>query len=79
MLGENHSLRAEFPEYLSTISDLIASDENFAEQVKKYDSLDKEIRVLELNGAPIGDQAMNQLKLDRAELKDWLFLQLNKA
>ncbi|MCE0559274.1 YdcH family protein [Motilimonas sp. E26] len=79
MLGENHSLRAEFPEHLSTISDLIASDENFAEQVKKYDSLDKEIRVLELNGAPIGDQAMNQLKLDRTELKDWLFLQLNKA
>jgi hypothetical protein len=72
MLGENHSLTHEFPEHLDTIAKLSENDMSFAENVRNYNALDKEIRVLELRGNPIDDQAMNALKHNRAELKDWL-------
>ncbi len=72
MLGENHSLTHEFPEHLDTITQLAESDSSFAENVRNYNALDKEIRVLELQGSPIDDREMNVLKLNRAELKDWL-------
>ncbi|EHH1030569.1 YdcH family protein [Vibrio parahaemolyticus] len=72
MLGENHSLTHEFPEHLDTITQLSQNDASFAETVKNYNALDKEIRVLELQGSPIDDHAMNVLKHNRAELKDWL-------
>ncbi|WMN89201.1 YdcH family protein [Vibrio parahaemolyticus] len=72
MLGENHSLTHEFPEHLDTISHLSANDASFAENVRNYNALDKEIRVLELQGNPIDDHEMNMLKHNRAELKDWL-------
>ncbi|MDV6252349.1 YdcH family protein [Vibrio sp. EA2] len=72
MLGENHSLINEFPDHSDTISHLSANDASFAENVKNYNALDKEIRVLELQGNPIDDHEMNMLKHNRAELKDWL-------
>ncbi|CAH0534297.1 hypothetical protein VST7929_02213 [Vibrio stylophorae] len=53
------------------------NDNEFADQVKQYNALDKEIRVLELNGAPISDHSMLQLKHDRAQLKDWLHARIN--
>ena len=52
MLGENHSLVNEFPEYQDIISELTESDEVFAKETKHYNALDAEIRKLELNGAP---------------------------
>lgn len=73
MLGEIHSLVNDFPQYQERISRLIESDATFASDNKRYTALDKEIRTLELNGAPIEDESMHQLKLDRAELKDFLF------
>lgn len=73
MLGENHSLIHEFPEFKDVIVTLSQSNESFAKQTKKYNVLDKEIRKLELNGAPIDDDAMHQLKHDRALLKDYLY------
>lgn len=73
MLGENHSLIKEFPEYQDIIAMLTESDEVFAKDTKHYNALDKEIRTLELNGAPIDDEAMHQLKHERAILKDALY------
>jgi uncharacterized protein YdcH (DUF465 family) len=52
MLGENHSLVNEFPEYQDIIAELTESDEVFAKETKHYNALDAEIRKLELNGAP---------------------------
>ena len=79
MLGENHSLVNEFPEYQDTIARLAQSNEVFAKDAKRYNDLDKEIRELELNGAPIDDDAMHQLKNERAELKDALYQRLVEA
>jgi uncharacterized protein YdcH (DUF465 family) len=76
MLGENHSLNNDFPEYKDTISALSKSDEKFAEKAKQYNQLDKEIRVLELKDAPIDDETMHQMKHDRAMLKDLLYQRL---
>jgi uncharacterized protein YdcH (DUF465 family) len=76
MLGEDHSLANEFPDYLDTIKGLVSNDAEFAKETKRYNALDKEIRVLELQGGPIEDEAMVQLKLQRAELKDALYQRL---
>lgn len=47
MLGENHSLINDFPDYQDLILKLTESDDGFAQDNKKYSSLDKEIRTLE--------------------------------
>ena len=73
MLGENHSLQNDFPEHKDRIAHLVNSDEGFANDTKKYNELDKEIRVLELADSPIDDDAMHQMKHDRAVLKDLLY------
>ncbi|GAK84892.1 hypothetical protein JCM19238_2472 [Vibrio ponticus] len=78
MLGENHSLLHEFPEHGEVINQLTKSDMSFGDDVKEYNSLDKEIRVLELRGAPIDDAEMNKLKHSRAVLKDSLYQRINK-
>ncbi|PID43079.1 MAG: hypothetical protein CSB48_07215 [Proteobacteria bacterium] len=79
MLGEDHSLTHDFPEYKSTIARLIDSDETFASECKRYNAIDEEIRELELNSAPIDDTEMHQLKHQRAELKDMLYQKLVAA
>ncbi|MCL1056788.1 YdcH family protein [Shewanella gelidimarina] len=77
MLGEDHSLLHEFPEHQAIIMERCKSDAAFNKDAKHYNALDKEIRVLELNGAPIDDESMHQLKHDRAELKDSLYMRLS--
>jgi len=79
MLGEDHSAINEFPEYKETLEKLSKEDKNFAEKVKQYDAIDREIRKLELAGSPISDEAMHQKKHDRSVLKDELNEQLQKA
>lgn len=73
MLGEEHSLIHDFPELEDTIVRLIGSDKKFTEDNKSYNVLDKEIRELELNDAPIQDDAMHKLKHERSILKDSLY------
>lgn len=77
MLGEDHSLLNEFPEYKERINQLNESDATFAEQANKYNELDAKIRNLELDNAPIGDDSMHQLKHERAQLKDILYRKLS--
>ncbi len=77
MLGENHSLLHEFPEHEEIIHKLTQSDVAFANDAKDYNSLDKEIRVLELRGSPIDDAEMAKLKHTRAVLKDSLYQRIN--
>lgn len=72
MLGENHSLLSEFPEFKELILTLVKDDDSFKSKMKLYDEIDKEIRVLELNGAPINDDEMHTLKVKRSQMKDEL-------
>lgn len=73
MLGEKHSLLNDFPSLKNTIEVLLKNDASFAEENKRYNALDKEIRELELQDDPISDEAMHQLKHNRAVLKDDLY------
>ena len=79
MLGEIHSLANDFPEMEDVIAQLIETDQGFAQLNKRYNTLDAEIRKLELKDAPISDEAMHELKHDRAELKDSLYRALVAA
>ncbi len=79
MLGEVHSLLNDFPEHTQVINRLNENDTGFAEDNKRYTALDKEIRTLELRGAPIDDHEMHKLKHDRAELKDALYQRILAA
>lgn len=76
MLGENHSLVNDFPTYKEKIATLNELDALFAQDAKKYHLLDNEIRKLELRNAPIEDDPLHQMKLDRAALKDALYQRL---
>ena len=73
MLGEDHSLILEFPDYRELITKLSQDDRTFADDAASYNALDAEIRKLELKNAPIDDDAMRQLKVKRAELKDSIY------
>ncbi|KOO12040.1 hypothetical protein AKJ18_26015 [Vibrio xuii] len=79
MLGEDHSLLSEFPEYKDTITALSQSDEAFLADMKQYDLLDQEIRKLELRDSPVSDEEMLKMKQDRAAMKDDLHIKITKA
>ncbi len=79
MLGEDHSLLSEFPEYKDTITALAKSDETFLDEMKQYDLLDKEIRKLELRDSPISDEEMHKMKQNRAAMKDELHVRIQSA
>ncbi|MCG9595193.1 YdcH family protein [Vibrio sp. Isolate25] len=79
MLGEDHSLLNEFPQYKETIRALAKMDENFLAAMKSYDSLDKEIRKLEMMDSPVSDEEMHKMKHDRAVMKDQLHKRLISA
>lgn len=79
MLGEDHSLVHEFPQFKDLIERLDHEDSKFAHNNKRYTTLDREIRKLELKGSPIEDESMHQLKHDRSVLKDALYQYLIAA
>ena len=76
MLGEDHSLINDFPDYKDKIAELNGNDPVFAKDAKRYHQLDQEIRKLEINNSPIEDIALHQLKHNRAVLKDLLYQRL---
>lgn len=76
MLGEDHSLLSEFPQFKELILRLISSNHSFAQEAKRYDELDSDIRKLELKNSPVSDSVMLEMKKERATLKDDLYRQL---
>ncbi|MFI3246576.1 MAG: DUF465 domain-containing protein [Ferrimonas sp.] len=76
MLGEIHSLLHDFPEHRDAIVARLERDPAFAEDNRRYNELDKQIRELELADSPIGDDDMQDLKHQRSELKDLLYQRL---
>ncbi|MCB1877164.1 MAG: DUF465 domain-containing protein [Chromatiales bacterium] len=78
MLGENHDLIHEFPEYESKIRELVANDSQFADLMKRYDALDARVRELEEQAQPVADETMEDLKKERLMLKDELYTMLRQ-
>ena len=78
MLGENHSIHHEFPQQHDLIDRLVAEDLHFKKIVEEYNSLDKEIRGIEMRDSPIDDVTFNQMKKQRGQLKDEVYQILRK-
>lgn len=78
MLGENHSIHHEFSQYHDLIDNLMKEDFHFKKLVDEYNQLDKEIRVIEVNGAQIEDLTFEQMKKRRIQLKDEVFAILQR-
>ena len=73
MLGEFHDILHEFPEYRSKIRELMASNREFAGMLREHDIIDAKIRDLELHDQPVADEYMEDLKKQRALMKDRLY------
>ncbi|TKB44711.1 YdcH family protein [Thalassotalea mangrovi] len=73
---ENHALDIDFPEYAEKIQSLKATDTSFKSQSDEYHQLDKKIRTLEENNVPTDDEHFNEMKMQRAALKDILYARL---
>ena len=73
MLGENHSIHHEFPQQHDLIDRLVVEDLHFKKIVEEYNSLDKEIRGIEMRDSPIDDVTFNQMKKQRGQLKDEVY------
>ena len=78
MLGENHSIHHEFLEQHDLIDKLMNEDMHFKQLADEYNQLDKDIRTIEVNGAPIEDLTFEQMKKRRIQLKDEIFVILQK-
>ncbi len=73
MLGENHDIFHEFPEFKDRIKGLAVKNSDFCRLMSAHDVLDKEIRDLEIANQPVADDYMEDLKKQRIVLKDQLY------
>ena len=73
MLGEVHDILHEFPNLEETIKDLHETNPEFAKLMDDHDKLDTEIRDLEEHDQPTSDIHMEELKKQRALLKDRIY------
>ena len=79
MLGEHHDLAHEFPEYKQRIHELKLNDSHFSKLNQQYEKLDKEIYRIEQQIETPSDEYTEQLKKERALLKDQLYTILNNT
>ena len=73
MLGEMHDILHEFPNLKDTINELHENNPDFAGMMDRHDQLDTEIRELEEHDQPTSDEHMEELKKERALLKDRIY------
>jgi uncharacterized protein YdcH (DUF465 family) len=71
-----HDLEEDFPSYRAAIAQLRSSDESFATLVSRYDDVNREVVVLEEQNIPTDDFTFENLKKQRAWLKDEIHTRL---
>ncbi len=69
----HHPLKTEFPQYQQIITTLYSTDERFHAFMEEYDQIDDRISRIEENLEFATDQEIEELKLRRVHLKDWLY------
>ena len=69
----HHPILREFPEHRDTIKLLKAGDEQFRKCFEEYHTLDDAIYRIEEEIDFATDQEIEDLKLKRARLKDWIY------
>ena len=76
---EHRDLHDDFPEYAQKIHDLKIGNAHFTGLFERYDSINHQIRRIELADVPMGDAEFEKLKSDRLHLKDQLYSMLKAA
>ena len=73
MLGDNHDLFHELPEYADHINQLKVNDEHFADLYREYHQVNSEVERIEENNEGHADFYVEDLKKRRLHLKDVLY------
>ena len=79
MLGENHDLFHELPEYKDRIAELKAADPQFSKLCDDYHAINAEVERIELQIETPSDTYTETLKKRRLHLKDELYGLLRKT
>jgi hypothetical protein len=74
----HHPFVIEFPVHRETIRSLKLADANFRQMFEDYHALDDEICRIEEDLEFATDQQLDQLKYKRAQLKDALYIAVQK-
>ena len=75
----NHDIAHEFPEHLEKMRALKSTDTHFAKLFDEYDEDNHAIKLYELGGAVISDDALEVLKKKRLNLKDRIYQRLMQS
>ena len=73
MSNTPHELAAEFPEFADKMSALKQSDAHFAKLADTYHEVNRQVHRAETNVEPIEQLAEDQLRKQRAALKDEIY------
>jgi uncharacterized protein YdcH (DUF465 family) len=79
MLGENHDLFHELPEYEERIYELKATDTEFAQLLEAYHRVNGEVERIEDGLETPSDFYTEDLKKQRLHLKDQLYAMLRRV
>ncbi len=78
MLGDNHDLYHELPEFKDRIDDLTARNETFAQLLSEYHAVNRVVERTEEGLEAHSDMYVEDLKKQRLHLKDQLYLMLKQ-
>jgi uncharacterized protein YdcH (DUF465 family) len=70
MQNEHHNLALEFPEFKDKIHELKTSNNHFRRLMDEHHELDKQVRRVEAQEEVMTDEALENLKKKRLQLKD---------
>ncbi|MEE9141141.1 MAG: DUF465 domain-containing protein [Gammaproteobacteria bacterium] len=73
MMGQNHDLYHEFPEFAELIKELQNSDDKFAELCDHYTELNREVIRVEQHVEPVSHNCFEDLKKQRLHCKDLIY------
>ena len=79
MTTKHHDLVHEFPEFRDVIHDLKVSDAHFRKGFDRYHELDHTIHAAEQRAQLMSEQEEENLRKERAKLKDELYAALVAA
>jgi len=75
----HHPITREFPNHAGTIKQLRSTNDQFRKAFKEYHRIDDAIYRIEEDIDFATDQELQELKLERARLKDWLHHAIHKV
>jgi uncharacterized protein YdcH (DUF465 family) len=75
----HHPITREFPNHVETIKQLRSTSDQFRKAFKEYHRVDDAIYRIEEDIDFATDQEIEELKMERARLKDWLYHSIHKA